>query len=46
MCKAGCNLGKKLKVPVHVFLKDALIRKYGIDFYETLCATAEHCSSK
>lgn len=42
LCKAACSLGKKLKVPVYVFLKDALIRKYGNDFYETLEATAKH----
>ncbi len=42
LCKAGCSLGKKLKVPVYVFLKDALIRKYGEKFYETLEATAKH----
>ena len=42
LCSAACTLGQKLKVPVYVFLKDALIRKYGIAFYETLEATAEH----
>jgi len=42
MCKGGCNLGEKLKVPVYIFLKEALIRKYGEEFYETLKATAEH----
>jgi hypothetical protein len=42
LCQAGCSLGKKLKVPVYIFLKDALIRKYGNDFYETLEATAKH----
>lgn len=42
LCKAGCSLGKKLKVPAYIFLKDAIIRKYGNDFYEALCATAEH----
>ena len=42
LCQPGCLLGKKLKVPTYVFLKDALIRKYGLAFYETLCATAEH----
>lgn len=42
LCKAACNLGKKLKVPVHIFLKDALIRKYGQEFYKSLCATAEY----
>lgn len=42
LCKAACNLGKKLKVPVYIFLKDALIRKYGSDFYEAICATAAY----
>ena len=42
LCQAACTLGKKLKVPVYVFLKDALIRKYGTDFYEALEATAKH----
>jgi Protein of unknown function (DUF3109) len=46
LCKAGCSLGKKLKVPAYIFLKDALIRKYGNDFYEALCATAEHRLAK
>lgn len=46
LCKAACSLGKKLKVPVYVFLKEALIRKYGNSFYEALCATAEHYASK
>lgn len=42
LCKAACKLGKKLKVPVYIFLKDALVRKYGQEFYESLCATAEY----
>lgn len=42
LCGGGCSLGKKLKVPVYVFLKDAIIRKYGMEFYETLEATALH----
>ena len=42
LCSAACKLGKKLKVPVYVFLKDALVRKYGTEFYETLDATAKH----
>jgi hypothetical protein len=41
MCNPGCALGEKLKVPVYVFLKDALIRKYGEDFYEVLTQIAE-----
>ena len=42
LCSDACKLGKKLKVPVYVFLKESLIRKYGNEFYETLEATAEH----
>jgi hypothetical protein len=42
LCKAACRLGKQLKVPVHIFLKDALIRKYGLEFYTTLEAAALH----
>lgn len=41
-CKAACVLGKKLKVPVYQFLKEPLTRKFGKDFYDALCATAEH----
>ncbi|MFN4008115.1 MAG: DUF3109 family protein [Chitinophagaceae bacterium] len=42
LCSAACSLGQKLKVPVHHFLKEAIIRKYGFEFYETLDATATH----
>src|SRR4029079_3722281 len=46
LCKAACTLGKKLKVPVYIFLKDALIRKFGASFYEALSATADYKKSK
>ena len=46
LCKAACSLGKKLKVPAYVFLKDSIIRKYGEAFYETLDATAAHLKEK
>lgn len=36
MCNPACALGKKLKVPTYVFLKDALIRKFGEKFYKAL----------
>ncbi|HTS45401.1 MAG TPA: DUF3109 family protein [Puia sp.] len=42
MCHPGCVLGKKLKLPAYVFLKESLIRKYGNDFYTALEATAKH----
>ena len=45
LCSAACTLGEKLKVPVYVFIKDALTRKYGPEFYEALEATAKHLES-
>lgn len=42
ICSAACELGDKEKVPVYRFLKEAIIRKYGEDFYEELDAAAEH----
>ncbi len=45
-CKAACTLGKKLKVPVYIFLKDALVRKFGPKFFQALEATAKHVTSK
>jgi hypothetical protein len=42
LCAAACKLGKKLKVPTYIFLKEAILRKYGEEFYETLEATAKH----
>jgi hypothetical protein len=36
ICNAACKLGSALKVPVYVFLKEALIRKYGPAWYEVL----------
>lgn len=36
LCNPGCALGKKVKLPVYQFLKDSLIRKFGIDFYNAL----------
>lgn len=45
-CKAACSLGKKLKVPVYVFLKEALVRKFGQQFYDALNASAAHLNAK
>lgn len=36
ICKSACILGNKLSIKVYQFLKDALIRKYGIKWYEEL----------
>jgi len=36
LCNPACTLGKQLKVPVYQFLKEALIRKFGNEFYDLL----------
>ncbi|MEO0042107.1 MAG: hypothetical protein RL329_1555 [Bacteroidota bacterium] len=45
ICTAACSLGKKEQVPVYQFLKEALIRAYGADFYEELDAAAQFMQS-
>jgi len=42
ICSAACSLGKKKQLPLYKFVKEALIRKYGADFYDQLDATVEH----
>ncbi len=44
ICKPACKLGNELKVPVYKFLKDAITRKYGAEFYQVLdkIATKQH----
>lgn len=40
LCSPACALGKQLQVPTHQFLKEAVIRKYGREFYDALDAVA------
>ncbi|HPT01387.1 MAG TPA: DUF3109 family protein [Bacteroidales bacterium] len=39
ICSEALKKGKKENVPLYVFLKDALIRKYGVKWYEELAGT-------
>jgi hypothetical protein len=41
LCSPACSLGKKLQVPTYEFLKEAVIRKYGEEFYQALDAVAK-----
>ncbi|MGS2739679.1 DUF3109 family protein [Sinomicrobium sp. M5D2P17] len=41
ICDDACALGKELQVPVYKFVKDALIRKFGEDWYRELEEVAE-----
>lgn len=46
LCSPACALGKKLKVPAYVFLKESIIRKFGASFYEALEQAASHLAEK
>lgn len=46
LCSAACSLGNKLKVPAYQFLKEAIVRKYGDEFFETLTALAAYQQQK
>ena len=47
LCKPGCVLGKKAKMPVYQFLQEAIERKFGAEFYTTLHEIAvEHFQQK
>jgi Protein of unknown function (DUF3109) len=41
LCNSACALGEKLQVPTYEFLKEAVIRKYGEEFYEALDSIAK-----
>jgi len=41
ICQHALELGKKLNVPMYIFLKVALIRKYGEKWYKKLCESIE-----
>ncbi|MCB0473016.1 MAG: DUF3109 family protein, partial [Flavobacteriaceae bacterium] len=41
ICDDACVLGKELQVPVYKFVKEALIRKFGAEWYAELETIAE-----
>lgn len=41
ICDDACSLGKELQVPVYKFVKQALVRKFGEDWYAELEKVAE-----
>ena len=42
ICSAACEKGEREKVPVYEFLREALVRRYGNEFYEELDAAARY----
>jgi hypothetical protein len=46
ICDPACSLGASLKVPIYKFVREALIRKFGQNWYDELEAVAaEHLRS-
>jgi hypothetical protein len=41
ICSAACELGDKERVPVYKFLKEAIVRRFGEEFYDELDGAAE-----
>lgn len=40
ICAPACSLGEQRQIPVYQFVKGALVRKYGQEFYDVLEAIA------
>jgi len=46
ICSPACSLGKELHVPLYKFLKEALIRKFGEEWYQELVVEIEEEKQK
>jgi hypothetical protein len=46
ICLPACELGRKNKLPLYKFLKEPLIRKFGVAWYKKLCNTIENPPEK
>ena len=46
ICDDACALGKELQVPVYKFVKQALVRKFGEDWYKDLEEVANKYNNK
>lgn len=46
ICKPACKNGKTLGVPIFRFVKDAIIRKYGKEYYEAMEAAFEYMQNE
>ena len=41
ICKAAVSKGRELDMPLYVFLKEPLIRRFGQEWYDELCIAAD-----
>ena len=42
ICHAACDLGQKNKIPIYQFVKNALVRKFGQEWFDALEQTAQN----
>jgi len=45
-CKPACKLGKSLRLPVFRFLKEAIVRKFGNEFFHALESAYTHFNTQ
>ena len=41
VCRAAVKKGRELKLPIYRFLRDPLVRRFGQEWYDELCAVAD-----
>ena len=46
ICNAACQLGEKEQLPLYQFLKDALTRKYGEEFYQEMEGVGDYLNEQ
>ncbi len=46
ICDPACKLGKAMNMPLYVFVKDALIRKFGVEWYDKLDRIARETNDR
>lgn len=46
ICDDACSLGAELQVPIYKFVKEALVRKFGEEWYQELTVIADEIQKK
>ncbi|MBP3785267.1 MAG: DUF3109 family protein [Bacteroidaceae bacterium] len=46
VCKSAVEMGKKLKLPIYIFLEKPLIRRFGQEWYDELSQTVKELSQQ
>ena len=46
ICQSACDFGEQQKIPLYLFLKEPLIRKYGFKFYDKILEVAKEINDE